>query len=84
MSDEVTLTETAVGALGDARVGVANLMTEGDRMTAQLFLSDRETGPVIVGEGDVFAAGGGSWQVVRVEKTPGSHGSVIVRATDAT
>lgn len=82
MTDEVELTETAVGALGAARVGVANLMAEGDGITAQLFLSDSESGPVIVGEGDVFAAGGRRWTVVRVEKTAGSHGKVTVRPAD--
>lgn len=79
MSDEVVLTETAVGSLGEARVGVANLLEEDGDLTAQLFVSDRDSGPFVVAKGSVFVAGGRDWEVVLIEKTPGAHGSVTVR-----
>jgi hypothetical protein len=87
VSDEIEITETAVGSLGGQRVGVGNLMesdyTDGSGsprhgMTAQLFLlglSER----MIVGAGSVFAAGGVDWEVIQVDKDEGEHGSVTIR-----
>ena len=87
MSDEVEILETAVGSLAGQRVGVGNLM-ESDYtdaagaqlhgMTAQLFLLGRSE-RVIVGAGSVLAAGGLEWEVVRVDKRGGEHGSVTLR-----
>jgi Family of unknown function (DUF6406) len=81
VNEEILLTETTVGSLGDARVGVANMLEEGDGVTAQLFVSDSENGPFIVGVGSVFDAGGSTWEVERIEKEPGRHGTVAVRPT---
>lgn len=87
MSDEIELTETAVGSLDGQRVGVGNLMesdyTDGagsqrQGMTAQLFLLGRSE-RLIVGAGSVFAAGGLDWEVVRVVKHEGEHGTVTLR-----
>ena len=91
MSDEIEITETAVGSLAGQRVGVGNVMesdyTDGtgaqrQGTTAQLFLLGRSE-RVIVGAGSVFAAGGLDWEVVRVDKREGEHGSVTLRPAAA-
>ena len=87
MSGEIEITETAVGSLDGARVGVGNLMesdytdaagSERRGLTAQLFLLGQSE-RVIVGEGSVFPAGGRDWEVIRVEKDEGAHGSITLR-----
>lgn len=87
MTDEIEITETAVGSLYGQRVGVGNLMeseytvadgSERHGMTAQLFLLGQSE-RLIVGEGSVFAAGGRDWEVVSVAKDEGAHGTVTLR-----
>jgi hypothetical protein len=87
VSGELELTETGVGSLEGQRVGVGNLMesdytdaagSERNGMTAQLFLLGRSE-RLIVGQGSVFSAGGLDWEVVRVDKRQGEHGSVTLR-----
>jgi hypothetical protein len=51
-------------------------------MTAQLFLLGRSE-RLIVGAGSVFSAGGREWEVMRVDKHEGAHGSVTLRPVDA-
>jgi hypothetical protein len=89
VSDEIEITETAVASLPGQRVGVGNLMesdytaadgSERHGLTAQLFLLGRSE-RMIVGEGSVFAAGGRDWEVVRVDKPDGGHGTVTLRPT---
>jgi hypothetical protein len=87
VNDEIEITETAVGSLAGQRVGVGNLMeseytaSDGSTqhgMTAQLFLLGKAE-QAIVGAGSVLAAGGLDWEVVRVEKREGEHGSITLR-----
>jgi hypothetical protein len=87
VSDEIEITETAVGSLQGQRVGVGNVMesdytaadgSERHGITAQLFLLGRSE-RMIVGEGSVFDAGGQQWEVVRVDKREGEHGSIVLR-----
>jgi hypothetical protein len=89
VTDEIEITETAVGSLAGQRVGVGNLMeseytardgSTQQGMTAQLFLLGKSE-QAIVGAGSVFTAGGLDWEVVRVEKREGEHGSVTLRPT---
>jgi hypothetical protein len=87
VTDEIEITETGVGSLAGQRVGVGNLMesdyTSADGspkhgMTAQLFLLGQSE-RAIVGAGSVVSAGGLDWEVVRVDKREGEHGTVTLR-----
>jgi hypothetical protein len=91
VTDEIEITETAVGSLAGQRVGVGNLMesdytdargAERQGMTAQLFLLGRSE-RVIVGAGSVVNAGGLDWEVLSVDKRQGEHGSVTLRPVAA-
>jgi hypothetical protein len=91
VTEEIELTETTVGSLDGQRVGVGNLMesdytdaagTARHGPTAQLFLLGRSE-RAIVGAGSVVSAGGRDWEVVRVDKREGEHGSVTLRPVEA-
>lgn len=86
--DVVTIVETAVGWLGDRRVGAGNIWaaeydlpdgTIAKGMTAQLFVLGEGTG-TIVGQGSVLEIDGARWEVTAVDKPEERrHGRVTLR-----
>jgi hypothetical protein len=86
--DVVTIAETAVGLLGDRRVGAGNIWaadyelpdgTIANGMTAQLFVLGEDAGK-IVGQGSVLEIDGARWEVTAVEKPEERrHGRVTLR-----
>ena len=82
----VLVSETTVGTLGTADVGVANLWERDyvdaagrarNGVTARLMWeSDGAPESLIVGVGSRFEVGGARWEVLAVEKRVGVNGAV--------
>jgi hypothetical protein len=90
MTDEVEITESTVGRLGDVRVGAGSIfaadyaLPDGSTrhgLTCRLVPADDET-PRVVGEGSEVEIGGTRWLVVRVTASgdePFDYGEIALR-----
>ncbi len=81
-----TIDETTVGMLGEHRVPMGNMTTgaytkadgtEARGVICSLVVDPQQPG-VFVGLGSAVTVGGVRWEVVAIEKTPGTLGSVTL------